>query len=232
MRHIYHAAPRVPARHAFGASLLFLLCTGAAAESAWVTDQFEITLRSGPSTSNAIERMLKSGAELEVLERDRETGYSRVRTPGGTEGYVLSRYLMPEPSAREQLSALAGQLTDATAEGQSLGGQLQAVRRQYDEATATIAALEADKARLTAELEEIRRTAASTLEIREQNASLRNVLATRDTRIESLEQSNRELSSQNMRYWFLSGAGVLLFGLLLGLWLPRLRQNNRSRYRL
>jgi uncharacterized protein YgiM (DUF1202 family) len=58
------------------------------AESAWVSDEFEITLRSGPSTSNAIELMLKSGTELEVLERDAETGYSRVRTGGGTEGWV------------------------------------------------------------------------------------------------------------------------------------------------
>ena len=50
-----------------------------------VSDQFEIMLRSGPSTSNAIQLQLDSGTRLEVLERDRETGYSRVRTQGGTE---------------------------------------------------------------------------------------------------------------------------------------------------
>ena len=50
--------------------LLLALPVAAVAESAWVSDQFEITLRSGPSTSNAIQLMLNSGAELEVLERD------------------------------------------------------------------------------------------------------------------------------------------------------------------
>ena len=64
------------------------------AQSAWVTDQFEITLRSGPSTSNAIQLMVGSGMRLDVLERDADSGYTRVRTPGGTEGWVLTLSLI------------------------------------------------------------------------------------------------------------------------------------------
>ena len=45
-----------------------------AAESVWVSDQFEVMLRTGPSTSNAIERVLRSGTKLESLETDRESG--------------------------------------------------------------------------------------------------------------------------------------------------------------
>jgi uncharacterized protein YgiM (DUF1202 family) len=82
--------------------------------SAWVSDEFEITLRSGPSTTNAIQLMVSSGTELEVLERDADAGYTRVQTQGGTEGWVLTRYLMNEPSAREQLQTLSGQLSSAT----------------------------------------------------------------------------------------------------------------------
>ena len=51
-----------------------LFASAASADSAWVSDEFEITLRSGPSTSNAIELMLSSGTHLEVLERDSESG--------------------------------------------------------------------------------------------------------------------------------------------------------------
>ena len=94
------------------------------AAPAWVSDEFEITLRSGPSTSNAIQLMVGSGMELEVLERDAEAGYSRVRTPGGTEGWVLTRYLMPERSAREQLQRLTSQLTNANSRGTTLDSQL------------------------------------------------------------------------------------------------------------
>jgi len=52
-----------------------LLAGFANAESVWVSDQFEIMLRTGPSTSNAIELMLGSGTALESLETDSESGY-------------------------------------------------------------------------------------------------------------------------------------------------------------
>jgi len=200
------------------------------AESAWVTDQFEITLRSGPSTSNAIQRMLASGAEVEVLETDSENGYSRVRTAGGTEGWVLTRYLMNEPAAREQLAALTSQLTNAASRGSSLNTQLSAIRGEYEGATKRIATLERDKSKLESELAEIKKTAANVLAINNQNKDLREQLAAEEIRVATLEQENRELTSQTTRYWFMSGALVLVVGMALGLWLPRIRWQRRSRY--
>lgn len=208
-----------------------LFATSAAvAAPAWVSDQFEITLRSGPSTNNAIQLMLDSGARLEVLERDAETGYSRVRTQGGTEGWVLTRYLMSEPSAREQLEKLTSQLTSATSRGSSLDAQMQAVKAEYESANKQIDKLEREKAVVEKELSEIKRTAANVLAINDQNKSLMDQLAAAQIRADTLEQENRELSSQTTRYWFMAGALVLLIGVLLGIWLPRVRWQRRSRY--
>ncbi|MDH4124298.1 MAG: TIGR04211 family SH3 domain-containing protein [Gammaproteobacteria bacterium] len=207
-----------------------LAAVAAAADDAWVSDQFEVMLRTGPSTSNAIERMLPSGTALEVLENDAESGYSRVRTAGGTEGWVLSRYLMNEPSAREQLERLSSRLSNATATGSSLTSQLNAVKDEYDEATSRISSLEREKLALEQELAAIKRTAANALALDSQNKELQQQLATVDIEIATLEQRNRELSSQTTRYWFVSGAGVLLGGMLLGLWLPRIKWRRPSRY--
>ena len=200
------------------------------AESRWVSDEFEITLRTGPSTSNAIQLMIKSGTELEVLERDAASGYSRVRTPGGTEGWVLTRYLMTEPSAREQLQTLTGQLTTATTQGSSLNSQLAAVRSEYQSAERRIKQLEDENAKLTADLAEIKRTAANVLSINDQNKELRDQLNATEIRVDTLEHENRDLMSQTKRYWFMSGALVLVIGIVLGLWLPRIRWQRRSRY--
>lgn len=207
-----------------------LIAHAAGAEPAWVSDEFEITLRTGPSTSNAIEAMLPSGAELEVLERDPASGYSRVRTAGGAEGWVLTRYLMDEPSAREQLRSLTGQLTDATSQGASLREQLASIRSEHRAAEQRIEALETDKRQLEEELAEIRRASANTLAINDENRVLRDELSTAELRIETLEHESRQLASQNNRYWFLAGALVLLVGMVLGLWLPRIRWQRRSRY--
>lgn len=207
-----------------------LLSLQAAAETVWVSDQFEVTLRTGPSTANAIERMLPSGTELEVLERDAETGYARVRTSTGTEGWVLSRYLMQERSAREQLQRLTSQLTNANERGSSLTSQLAAINREMDAAKRRTAELEREKAAVEQELAELKRTAANVLSIDSDNRQLRQQLADAEIRADTLEQQNRELSSQTTRYWFLTGALVLMVGMILGIWLPRIRWQRRSRY--
>ena len=53
---------------------LVLSAPMAFAAPAWVSDQFEMTVRAGPSTSNAMQLMVRSGMQLEVLERDTESG--------------------------------------------------------------------------------------------------------------------------------------------------------------
>jgi SH3 domain protein len=210
--------------------IILLLAAPAGAQSVWVSDQFEVMLRSGPSTNNAIERMLPSGTALEVLEQDGESGYSRVRTAAGTEGWVLTRYLMGEASAREQLNALTRRLTSANSEGSSLTSQLDAVQGEYDSASRQIASLEGENTSLEKELAEIKRTAANVLSIDNQNRELHEQLASSEIQVATLEQHNRELTSQSTRYWFMAGALVLVIGVILGIWLPRVRWQRRSRY--
>jgi len=210
--------------------LLLALPFSVAAESVWVSDQFEVMLRTGPSTSNAIQLMVDSGTELEILGEDADAGYTQVRTGGGTEGWVLSRYLMPEPSAREQLATLTQQLTSANAEGSSMGSQLGAIRSEYNNATSQIRRLEQEKASLQSEMDDITQKASNTLAIDRQNQNLRQQLTDAEIKVSILEQENEKLSGQTTRNWFITGALVLFAGVLLGLVLPRMKFQRRSRY--
>ena len=110
------------------------------------------------------------------------------------------------------------------------GNQLAALHSEIDAATRRIASLERDKQALENELAEIKRTAANVLSINDQNKELRDQLATTEIQVDTLEQQNRELTGQTTRYWFMSGALVLVIGMILGLWLPRIRWQRRSRY--
>jgi SH3 domain protein len=209
------------------AGMLFSLETFA--QSAWVSDEFEVTLRTGPSTSNAIELMVSSGTRLEILEEDAEAGYTRVRTAGGTEGWVLDRYLMGEPSAREQLETLSQQLTNANEEGASMGSQLGAIRDEYESANDTIRQLESDNAELQSQVDEISSKAANTLAIDRQNQELQQKLTDAEIQVNVLEQEKERLASQSSRNWFMTGSAVLVVGVLLGLILPRMKFQRRSR---
>ena len=211
-----------------------ILCLLGAAQvlaaPAWVSDQFEIMLRTGPSTSNAIQLMVSSGTQLEVLAEDAESGYTRVRTAGGTEGWVLSRYLMSEAPAREQLAALTSQLTSANTRGSAMGTQLNAIKAENESAKRQIRALENDQDRLQTELASIKQISADALAISDRNKKLQQDLTDAEIKASILEQENQELTGQSTRYWFMSGGLVLLVGFILGLWIPRIRWQRRSRY--
>lgn len=206
------------------------VAAAASAQSAWVSDEFEVTLRTGPSMSNTIELMVPSGTQLQILEEVPESGYTRVRTGGGTEGWVLTRYLMGEPSAREQLETLSRQLIDANEEGASMDAQLGAIRNEYDAANRMIRGLEGDNAELQGQLQDISSRAANTLAIDRQNQELQQKLTDAEIRISLLEQEKDRLASQSNRNWFITGSAVLIVGVLLGLVLPRMKFQRRSRY--
>jgi len=80
--------------------IAILGATVVGAENRWVTDEFEVMMRSGTSTRQSIVRQLKSGTQLEMLEVDAESGYTKVRTASGSEGWVLSRLKTPMRSCR------------------------------------------------------------------------------------------------------------------------------------
>lgn len=212
------------------ALLLALLAQSVAAQTRYVSDEFEITLRTGPSTANQIIRMLESGTQLEMLEQDPDSGYTRVRTLGGTEGWVISRYLMPEPAARDQLADMRQRLETIRNQSGDLGAQLDDLTRAKQEAEARIRTLEAENKQLEAELAEIRRTASNVLGINAENNALREQLSTAEVQIAALQQENGELASRRNRDWFIAGAAVLLAGVLVGIIVPRIRWRKRSRW--
>lgn len=137
---------------------------------------------------------------------------------------------MQEPSAREQLRSLTQQLTNAATEGTSMGNQLNAIRGEYDSATRKIKQFENKISSLQSEIDEITRKAANTLAIDRQNENLQQQLTDAEIKVSILEQENSKLSGESTRNWFIVGALVLFGGVVLGLILPRMKFQRRSRY--
>lgn len=101
-------------------SCFLMLAGNAVAETRYVSDTLEITMRSGKGTNFGITRMLRSGTPLEVLEVDKKSGYTRVRTKTGKEGWVLSRFLMNGRAARERLATAEKDLAELELENRKL----------------------------------------------------------------------------------------------------------------
>ncbi len=213
--------------------LIFLLTTlilTAHAEKRYASDQIEVLLRTGPSHQHAIVRMLKSGVAVEVLEHDKAKGYSKVKSKGGSEGWVLSRHLMVEPSARELLENLSVLVSGAESKLDSPGAQAGLIKLEFETLTKQVATVEKDNLLLQEELASIKQTAAKAIELESQHQEMLQKTSVMSTKLAQLEQENTELSSNIQRDWFYAGGIVLLAGLLMGLIIPRIQWRKRSRF--
>lgn len=210
--------------------LLVLTASAADAQTRYVSDQLEITLRTGTSTQHSIVRMLPSGARVEVLEISDGSGYSRVRAADGVEGWVLTRYLMDQPAARDRLAAGSARVESLQARVADLTAELSALRGESDILATERNGLGAEVEDVRAELERIKQVSAAAVELDKANRELRTRLAAAEQAGDNLRAELATLKANTQRDWFLAGAGVLIAGLLLGLILPRLKLGRRSRW--
>jgi SH3 domain protein len=191
----------------FAAFMLLLLPLASLAETQFV--EVEVTLRRGQSTNHGIVRMIRSGTPVDVLESDTASGYTKIRMPGGTEGWLLTRYLMAEPATREELVASQQRVDRLTRENRELIGERDRLSSEVDD--------------LAEELARLKSLSTNALALEEANKRF-EANATRDQKaMQDLKVENDRLSGTSSREWFLVGGGVLFFGLLMGLIIPRIR---------
>ena len=203
------------------ATLTALLSTSVIAETRYVSDQLRITVRSGKSTGHAVLTTADSGDALQVLRDDSESGYTEVRLPNGKQGWALTRFLVSEPIARDQLAAtrqqLAGnqqRLAELEPENQRLAAELKQAITERDQ--------------LQQSLSQLEQATEDTVGIIERNKTLQHELTgLKETNRLLLDKVNALSDDQRLR-WFMYGGGVLSLGILFGLILPKLRMQRKA----
>ena len=208
--------------------LLGVFSTGIQAQTVrYVTDSLRLEARQGPGTNYRISHMLGSGTRLTVLEEDGETGYSRVTLDDGSEVWILTRYLMDEPAARDQLAEAVESFTREREIARDLASQLETLGQTAGEIEKSRSELAKDKQLLQTELAQIKQAAADTLTIKERNESLSRQIESLSADLDAATLRNRALKERSERDWFIAGAGVLLGGMILGFIIPKIRWKRR-----
>jgi SH3 domain protein len=210
------------------AIITFALSGQALAESRYVSDTLEITMRSGKGTSFGITRMLRSGTRLEVLDEDKKTGYTKVRTKAGKEGWVLSRFLMKSPAARDRLANAEDKLAKLELENRKLETDLASLRDEKAKLSKNLGNLDNESRKVNQELAEIKRTASSALAIDSENKELKSRVVSLERQLQTMQQENEGLKDRTARDWFMVGAAVVLLGIIVGLIIPRIRWRKKS----
>jgi SH3 domain protein len=198
------------------------------AKSAYVTDELKITMRTGESATHRIVRMLPTGERLTVLSTNSKTGYSKIRTASGAEGYVLSRQLVDQPVARDRLAAAEAEVNALKAAPGELSSRLAKLREEHKALKQEHEALKRAKTLVDQEFAALQRTSSNAVRIANERNELRKQVASMTREVEDVKQQNRELENKTAQNWFLIGAGVVVGGIILGLILPHLRVRRRK----
>ena len=194
----------------------------------YVSEELEITMRTGQGVKFGISRMLTSGAKLFVVETNKTSGYSKVRTQSGKVGWVLTRYLSNNPSSRNQAIASAQKVANLDIEIAKYKEELQSLSAQNTHSGTENLSLKETSQRLSKELDDLRRTASSAVALNNENRQLKEKLQQINHDMQAVIIENSALKGSDSKRWFLIGAAVLFGGLLLGLIIPRLRFRNKE----
>lgn len=187
----------------------------------YVSDRFEVPVRkTGCSNCTIVHYGLPSGTMVYDLGEEVDD-WRKIRSQGGIEGWMPSRFLLDEPVASQQLAQAEADLTVALEENQLLHQQIEGLLAELTEMGLAVETLE-----VATEEGEVSRPVMSisgdVIGLNSQNEELirRNQFLQQE--IDLLTARNERLEDSSWRSWFVYGACAVLAGALLSILLPRL----------
>jgi SH3 domain protein len=200
------------------AGLLLLLClfsASAYAKTMYVTDMLKLTLRTGPSIENKILAVIDSGQVMEVLEFGEE--WTRVRLPGGKEGWVLSRYLTSDETNNLKLERLEAKHKNLMIQAAELLEENNRLQAENKELNAGFEANQKELIEARTDYEALKAEASEFLSLKVKYESAASQLAEQTAKVQKLEEELTRLEMSTYIKWFLAGSGVLILGFLIGI---------------
>ncbi len=172
---------------------------------------------------------MPSGTKVTVLEVDDESGYTRVQTSDGMEGWLLTRYLLSNQTARLQLPRLQARLRDSEESNRQLKARGLEFERALRDLTTQLDNTKRSSRGLQRQLEEIQKLSSNTIQLNDQNKQLTKKLNDAERQIDEFKSENHALSDGSNRDWFIIGAAVIVFGIILGLIIPHIGVQRKSK---
>jgi len=211
---------------AFPLALILLTLRVSAESYVYITDQLDLPIRSDKSFNNNIIRLLPSGTELSLLQST-EDGWAQIQFDD-TIGWIKSFYLSPDPSAREKLKKLTRTynankllISKLSGEKEELESQLLTVKQENTD-------LIVQSSKSQAEKEHIEQIYQDALKLEHENEKLIQEKLQLKAELQLSVNNTQIQKDTSSRNWFIVGAIVLFFGMIIGFIVPGLL--NRRRY--
>jgi len=204
-----------------------LLSATAHSATVYISDIQFVAIREGlDNNTRAVERGLKSGTPLEVLEQSE--GYTKVRTPNGNEGWVADYFLSDNIITRDQLDAMQTELDKSAASREEIAKSLSLSQGKVQELNNLNNTLKEENNTLKQQLQEAVNLTKKAQVIVSQNNDASYQLESLKQQADAAIAQSEKLQDTTQQQWFVIGAATLFGGLLLGTLLPMLRRKKNN----
>jgi len=203
---------------------LVLFSTPVLAENKYVSDSVKVTMRTGPGNDRKIISLLRVGTKVEVVQPGDE--WTLVRLANEKEGWVINRFLTDKIPSDIELKILKSKyqaLKDSASKMQEKNSLLKA---ENEKLTTEFAVSRKELQKTTNDYEALKTESKEFLKLQSKFKAASSKLAEQTKKAEKFEDElTKLLWNQNIK-WFLSGAGVLILGFIIGF--SAKRQRRRS----
>lgn len=203
--------------------------TLAFAKTKYISDELVVTVRTGQGNHTPIIKTIKSGERIEILE-ETDTGYSRIKTADGTEGWIRTQFVADEPTAAQKLAKVQEKLAQLEAANQTLKKENKDLRTESAKTEESLNKLQGEFSNSQKELAHLGKVAANPIMLDKENKELREKFTSMSHELEMLRNEHQVVKDRSRQNWFMAGAGVIILGMAIGLLLPKLRFKRKDRW--
>lgn len=202
------------------------------AETRYVSDRLIISVRDGQSQDAAVLGYIETGAPVEILEEKED--FLKIKTKDGLEGWVREQYIVSEKPKVLIIEKLNNEIKALNKEGKllkndrnSASNQLSKTKQMYQEKIDALkeevninqkfaAKAKSDLIQLKRKYADILERSKNIKELMDEIEKLKKTNAELNTEISSFRKDHKNPLKSNRIQSFIAGAGVLLFGFILG----------------
>ncbi len=192
-----------------------LLVQSVAANQWFIKPSTEAPIRTGTGIEYRIVAIVKDGTAINIL--DRQNDWAKIRLANGREGWIPKRFLSNDKPLAKQLAELNlenKKLTEKIAQTDYNFQELIALNGKNEQ---YLSACINKRDNIKAKYEQLKIDTTDVVQTNEKLIASEQQLAKLQEELAILKKKNSDLENKSTLIWFLSGAGVLLSGLVIGL---------------
>ena len=207
---------------------LLILPAASPAETVYVSENFEITLRTGPGTDRKIIALVQSGKALQMVERGDE--WSLVRETNGKEGWALTRYLTTSQPCAMVLERVRQDYDVLSAKYETLQGKFKTLDSEKTATDADLNQSRQERDELRESYDTLKKESSEFLKLKKRHQEVVAELEAERTRSAKLDEENMQMKRSRIIQWVWTGGGIMLLGFFLGLFSSSRRKSRSSLY--